>query len=170
MKEAIELLRNNLKNQIGAHKQLLEIVRSEHEALIRLDLEHVQEAIFGKEALIGVIFKFERERLVIMQDITKALGVAADEMTLSQLAERVQKNYSPLSEEISQILSTLKTLVQQISVQNGRNRSLVASALKHVREMKQNMIGSLGAMSQTYGRNGKKSETGAEPRLLSSEA
>lgn len=170
MREAVELLRNNLKNQIGAHKQLLEVVRGEHTSLINLDLDRVQEAVFGKEAAIGAIFKLERERLVMMQDIAKALNAAPDEITLSRVAERIQENQPVLSEEIVQILNTLKNLVHQISEQNGRNRTLVEASLAHVREMKQNMIGSLGAMSQTYGRNGKKAESGAEPRLLSSEA
>lgn len=160
-----------LQKLIGLHRQLLELVRQEREALVAADLNRIQECVFGKEALLDQLRSEEAARMKVIAELSVMMRKPIAELTLTRLILDAQGIRMDLSEQLRSSFNMLQVLIQRITEQNAQNGALVEKSLSHVDQMKQNVLGETVPAATTYGSSGKRvnrSTSGA--RLISQEA
>lgn len=170
MQKNLNQILETLQKLIGLHRQLLETVRLERQALTDADLSGIQEATFAKEALVASIRIQETRRLQVTAEIAFILKRPLKELKLADLIVAVQVQEPKLSEQLRSALNALTILISHIREQNESNRALVERSLDHVSEMKRNVLGEQNPMRDTYTQHGQKSKNSGGSRLLSREA
>lgn len=170
MVKPINQIYQGLQKLIGLHRQLLDTVRMEHDALVQADLKSIEECTFAKQALIEAIKQLETERLKAIGELAVLWKKAPSELTLSKIIIEVQGNDLKFADSLRSALNTLTIMVKRVAEQNDENRILVERCLEHIREMKKNVLGEATPKSDVYTAKGKKASNGASSRLLSKEA
>jgi hypothetical protein len=167
--EKIQLLYQALQKLIGLHRQLLDTVRLERDALIQADLKDIQEATFAKQALIEAIRQTEAGRVAALEEIAGLWKVPPATLTLSELIIRIQGTDLKTAEVLRSALNTLTILVKRVSDQNDENRRLVEGFLNHLNEMKRNVMGESAPRADVYNQSGRRAPQPGGARLISRE-
>lgn len=158
-----------LQRLVGFHRQLLEVVRSEREALASADLKGIQESTYAKEALIESIKLLEAERIRALTILAAIWKKPVQELTVSSIAILIQGEDPKGAEQLRSSLNALAILVNRIQEQNDYNRELVERSLEHLQNMKNNVLGETVPKSQTYNPQGQRSSPVNGARLFSKE-
>ena len=170
MEQPVKEIYQTLQNLVGLHRQLLETVRVEKEAIAAADLKTLQEATYTKAALIESVRQCEAERIKLTIKLAAIWKVPVQELTLPQIILRVQGTDLKSADLFRSVHTALNTLIQRVAEQNRYNQNLVEKSLSHIREMKSNVLGEASAKSETYTPYGKKNKTQTQQsRLLSKE-
>lgn len=159
-----------LQKLIGLHRQLMETVRLEHEALVAADLKGIQETTCAKEALIQAIRSRELERMRATSELSLSWKRPLRELTLPNLIIAVQGGDPAAAEQLRSSYNALSVMVSRIAEQNEANRRLVERSLEHVGNMKKNVLGEAQAAAATYTPQGQKTTGPGGSRLISKEA
>jgi flagellar biosynthesis/type III secretory pathway chaperone len=159
-----------LSQLTGLHRQLLDLVRTEREALIAADLKVIQDVTVAKQGLIESIAQAESARLKSVGDLAMLWKRPFRELTLPNLIIAIQGDDAKSAEQLRSTYNTLTVLVRHISEQNEANRALVEKSLRHVDEMKRNVLGEADPKAATYTAHGQRTPSTAGARLLSREA
>ncbi len=158
-----------LQKLLGLHRQLLETIRHERQALISANTGNIQEAAHAKQALIETIRQQEVERLKITGALAIAWKRPLRELTLSNVIIIVQEKDQKTAEQLRSVYSALTLLIQRITDQNRDNQVLVEKSLEHVHSMKKNVLGESVPRSNTYSAKGQRSAPQSGARLISQE-
>ncbi|MGE0615858.1 MAG: flagellar protein FlgN [Bacteriovoracia bacterium] len=174
MEQKLESLNQNLwqvlQKLIGLHRQLLDCVRLEKNALIEAKVKGIQECTFAKEALISGVQQAEAQRLALIAELALAYRKPRAELSLPNLVILVQGHDQPLAEKLRSAYNTLVILIERITEQNQENQKLVENSLTHIRQMKKNVLGESKPQANTYTSGGVTKAGGAnEARLISKE-
>ena len=169
MDQAVKNLLEALQKLVGLHREMLNCVRSEKEALISADLKVIQEITYAKEALINSIYQWDKERSKNSQHLAIYLRKPVAEITLSNIIIAIQGNDLKTADKLRSSSAALNLLVTRINEQNAENRQLVETTLHHIQEMKKNVLGEAEQKSETYSSYGKKVNSAGASRLISKE-
>ncbi|MGK5090165.1 flagellar protein FlgN [Bdellovibrionota bacterium FG-2] len=169
MQKSLENLFINLQTLVGLHKQLLDTVRMEREALVQVDLKSIDETTHAKQALIEAIRHAEAARQRTLVEVSLDLKTPVQDLTLSEIAIRVQGEDQKKAEHFRSLQNTLVIMIQRITDQNEDNRQFLEHSLEHVRAMQGNARGTTGSKSQVYGQHGKKVLSAPGGRFISKE-
>ena len=165
-----EGLHQSLQRLIGLHRQLLEAVRMEKQALIDADLKLIQDSTAAKQALIEGIRVAETERLKQTAELARKWKRRITELTLAEIAIAVQGYDPKVAEQLRTSSNALTILISRVLEQNRENATLVEKSLTHVEEMKRNVLGESVPRASTYTQNGQRSAPVSGARLISKEA
>lgn len=171
--DPFEPLQECLQKLIALHRQLLELNRQEHEALVQADLKLIQECAYSKQALIESVRQKESERRSLLVEISVLLKKPLSELTLSELTRSLQASSSAVdqkrSEQFQSSLNALTLLIARITEHHEQNRILVERSLTHLAEMKMNVLGEFMPKTDLYNQQGTRSNAHCVPRLISRE-
>ncbi len=170
VEKLLDRIYQSLQKLIGLHRQLLETVRMEHEALAHAQLKEIQEAVCAKEALIAAIRQKESERVKCIAELALYLKRPARDLTLPEIIIAIQGTQRAKAEQFRSAFNALTILVQRIREQNDENRGLVERSLDHVQNMKKNVLGESVPRSDVYTNQGQKTGGLSGARLISREA
>jgi flagellar biosynthesis/type III secretory pathway chaperone len=170
MEKPLNEVHQSLQRLIGLHRQLMDNVRLEREALVAADLKAIHDCTAAKQALIESIRQAEAHRMRAMGELAVLWRRPPRELTLSGIVIALQGKDPETADRFRSILNTLTVLIQRITEQNDANRSLVERSLEHVHAMKKNVLGESVPRSETYNPNGQKSGGMGGARLISKEA
>jgi flagellar biosynthesis/type III secretory pathway chaperone len=168
--DPIQRLHEALQKLIGLHRQLLDSVRLEREALTAASLKDIQDATFAKQALIEAIRQAETERLRATGELAIAWKRPVKDLTLGEIVIAVQGRDAKTAETLRSSLNALNLLIKRIREQNDDNRGLVERSLEHVHQMKRNVLGEAVPNTGTYTQQGQKNPATGGARLISKEA
>ncbi len=159
-----------LQKLIGLHRQLLEKVRQEREALVAVNIPLIQEITHSKESLIEMVRQEESKRLKYTGELAIAWKKPLRELTLPSIIIAIQGQDSKTAEQLRSSYNALSFLIQRIDEQNQSNKRLIQESLKHVENMKKNVLGEAAPRSEVYTQQGQKTAgaSGAS-RLISKE-
>jgi flagellar biosynthesis/type III secretory pathway chaperone len=166
----ISQIYQTLQKLIGYHRQLLDLVRLEREALTNADLKGIQDSTCAKEGVIEMIKQAESQRLSLTQVLSKEWKIPFVELTLSNIIIQVQGFDQKSAEMLRSSYNALLLLIKRTAEQNQDNRALIERSLEHVHAMKKNVLGEGSPRSDTYTQQGQRSNPSAGSRLLSQEA
>jgi hypothetical protein len=169
MEKNNELIYQVIQKLIGLHRQLLEKIRTEREALVAANINTIEETTHAKEALLESIRHEESKRLKITGDLAIAWKKPLRELTLPNIIIEVQATNLKDAELLRSAYNTLTFLIQRIEEQNLSNLKLVEASLEHVNNMKQNVLGESNPHANTYTPQGQKTVATVGSRLLSKE-
>jgi flagellar biosynthesis/type III secretory pathway chaperone len=166
--ESLNDLVTKLQKLLSLHRQLLESLRAEREALLAVDVRKIHEVTLEKQAILQQVAVAEQERLAASRHVAVQMNSPAD-LSLGQLVLQSQSVSLKLSEQLRSVQQALVHLIGRIQEQNGSNRQLVESSLEHVNQMKKNVIGESMPRSETYSPTGHRQNAPAQSRLISTE-
>jgi len=90
LKELLKLL----EDEIEIFRFLLPICKKEKKAVLASDLNELNKTLAKKEKLLFNMRSLEKRRTHVMNQLSEALELSPDELTLKKLARSVQKPYS----------------------------------------------------------------------------
>jgi flagellar biosynthesis/type III secretory pathway chaperone len=166
--ESLNELVTRLQKLLSLHRQLLESIRAEREALLAVDVRKIHEITLEKQAILQQVLAAEQARLSICRLVAVQLNASAD-ASLGQIILQSQSVSLKVSEQLRSVQYALVHLVGRIQEQNASNQQLVASSLEHVNQMKRNVIGESMPKSETYSPTGHRHIAPAQSRLISTE-
>jgi hypothetical protein len=156
-----------LQKLTGLHRQLLDTVRIERDALVSADLKAIQEVTNAKTVLVEHVRQHESLRLRLIGALAAEWKIPAAEMTLQRMIIQVQGTDQKSAEQFRSALNALTLLIRE---QNEDNRVLVETSLDHVNTMKRNVLGEAQPRSNTYNKTGQSQAPASDARLISQEA
>ncbi|MBL7715960.1 MAG: flagellar export chaperone FlgN [Bdellovibrionales bacterium] len=170
LKALLAELHQALHALVGSYRQLLEIVRVERTALLDADLTAVQGATHAKEAQIEIIRQAELKRVQLVQELAMVWRFAIKDLTLNKIILEAQAVDAALSETLRTDLTTLTLLMERTAEQNTKNKEICIRSLKHIGEMKKNVLGEAEPKNETYSKKAQKVNSTGGGRLISGEA
>ena len=159
-----------LQKLVGFHRQLLEIVRLERDALLNADLKVIQDCTFAKEGLIETIRQAEAERIKHVTELAMMWKKPLRDLTITNIAIEIQGRDLKAADQLRSAHTALTVILQRITEQNRANGELVERSLKLVEQMKKNVLGEATPKANTYNPQGQKSSGAPGARLFSREA
>ncbi len=170
MEKSIASLYQVLHQLTGQHRQLLETVRVEKDALLRADLSSVQTATVAKQKLLEGVQQNESVRQKITAELAMAWKIPYRDLNLPRVVIEIQGRDPKAAEQLRSIYNALTILIQRISTQNSENRIFIENSLQHIHQMKKNILGESNPNTGTYTQTGQKLNAPSSPRLISKEA
>jgi hypothetical protein len=165
-------LHQSLQELIGLHRQLLEVVKLENEALVQADSKALFDVTASKEALIHWISQAEQYRQSIVYKMSESNEISKPGESLRAIILSYQSKNPEISKQLQTDLNALLVLVERIKTQNGYNEKLIGHSIKHVDAMRKNIFGEAQVESKTYNKAGQKNQPQAGssgPRIISKE-
>ena len=153
----ISSLYESLQKLTGLHRQLMDTVRMEREALVAADIPRIEEATVRQAGVDRSDSHRRSERLKRVWRACIMLKKPVRELTLPKLIILVQGSESEASGTTSHRLQRAHSLIKRIDEQNRENQKLVQKSLAHIQEMKKNILGETVPKSSTYTAKGQKS-------------
>ncbi len=169
MDQLIQSLYDCLYRLLGLHRQLLESIRLEKDALIEANVKSVQDAVAAKEKHIEAIKKTEMERHRLIHELGRRWNRDETTLTISEISVLIQGSQLKMADQLRSVMNALNVLITRITEQNRYNRTLVEKALEHIGNMKRNVLGETVPKSTTYTPQGQRSGGMQGARLLSKE-
>ena len=149
----MENLLTIMGEQLELYQNLLALAEEKRDAVIGNDIEGLQRITSVEHTLISKNNRLEKKRIIVTEDIANVLGVKAEDLTLSALAEIMRDK--PEHEAISTIGGELRTCVEKLRVLNDENKILVESALQYADYMLNVMRGVTAQDENVYNRRGR---------------
>ena len=169
MESSLTQIYQTLQKLIGFHRQLLETVRMEHEALVQADIRKIEDAVFAKQALIEAIQRAEVERMKALSELAMAWKKPVSELTLNNIVIIIQGQDIKFAEQFRSSLNALNLLIKRVSEQNKGNSVLVDKSLENIHAMKKNVLGESAPRTDVYNQKGCRSTGQPSSRLISKE-
>lgn len=171
--DPFDRLHECLQRLIGLKRQLLEIIRAEHEALVQAQVKSIQEATYAKHGIIEAIREKESERRIALAEISTLWNKPTESLTLSALIQSLQNSSNTRDQKRAELfqnnLNILTLLLKRVSEQNDENRILVEKFLIHLNQMKLNVLGELSPKADLYTQQGTRANVSTAARLISKE-
>lgn len=120
-----------LEEQVAIFKTLLTILKEEESAIVLSDFKMLNEILKKKEDEVLKHRFLEVKREKIIQKITPYMGVSASDLTLSNLAKRIDE---PYARQLRECCDELEKLMQAIHTINRKNKTLVERSLQLVKD------------------------------------
>lgn len=165
----IDQIYDILQKQIGYHRQLLDLVRAERDALLTADLKAIQDCTYSKEALIEAVRTAEDARHRIVMDLAMIWKKPIKELSLQQIILIAQGENLAKSDQLRSAFTTLTIMIERIREQNLANSRIVERSMEHISAMKKNVLGESSPKAQTYGTSGQRVAPSPGARLISKE-
>lgn len=163
-------LLESLQKLTGLHRQLMETIRLEREALVAADIMRIEEATVAKQALVEAIRAAEADRLKNVAEIALVTKRPLRDLTLPNLIVLIQGEDVKASEQLRTAYNALSLLIKRISEQNKENQKLVEASLVHIQEMKSNVLKESTPKNSTYTAKGQKASGVNGARLIQKDA
>lgn len=140
-----------LEKQAELYRSLLDNLMHEKKAVVSANMAVINAVRTQKEAILETIHAGDEKRKDVVKKISDHLGCPIQDLTLAQLAQRVE---GPLSLKLIQCAADICLLVQDIQHKNEMNKSLITHSLKLIRSSI-NLIVQLVTPPPVYFRTGK---------------
>lgn len=120
----IKPLKDNLEKQVQIYCELKNLADIKQKALVANNLQELEAVTVREEQLLLEAAHVEKERLLWIDQMTQKEGKPADELTLSELADRYP--------EFQDVKRDLETVVTDLQGVNNLNTQLLKQAMNVV--------------------------------------
>jgi flagellar biosynthesis/type III secretory pathway chaperone len=158
-----------IQKLIGLHRNLMDTVRAERDALVNADLKGIQDATGAKEGIIQAIRQAESDRLKLLGELALIWKRPFKDLTLPNIIIHVQGTDQKAAEQLRSGFNALTTLIAHITEQNKYNAQLIERSIAHLNKMKRNVLGEGVPHSDTYTQKAQKTSSAGGSRLISTE-
>lgn len=158
-----------LKQLVGLHRQLLELIRVERLHLSAADIQGIQCIADQKYHLVEEIHRVETIRMKLLAEFVVESKLNLKELTLTDLILCLEGDDSKLAQQLSSLKNTLLVMTQRIADLNKENLALIERSLVNIEAMKSNLFSSQNSHSETYSQQGQKVSAPSNHRILSQE-
>lgn len=166
----LKKLQESLSHLIGLHRQLLETLRQERDALVDANKSVIEECAFAKDACLQAIAQSEKDRAEIVAQLAVEWKRPISQMTLSYILTETEPSQPAQATALRSQLNALVVLVERVKEQNQYNGALIERALENIEAMKANVFQNEAPQTQTYNSQGSRAQAPSQSRLISQEA
>ena len=163
MEKELNHLSTCIERQLTLYRKLLDLFLVERRAILDSELEMLNKTVMEKEVLLQKIRREEVQRQQTSEALSLSLGVASSELTITRLSQRIRE---PYASDIKRKGAKLQSLIDEIQVESGGNRSLCLQALQFVNGSLK-MLTTLTRPNQVYHATGRVQNAGQVGRMLS---
>lgn len=153
-----------LDAQAAIYDGMLDVVRARFTALAANDIDALGDLVGREQPMVASLRRLESGRLMVLRPLASRLGVAAETLTVSLIAEALgNERATPLVAARDRLLAT----VDRVQEANERNRLLLEACLDSANDLAQTLLQVIETSPQ-YGSlvaGGPASGTGDPPRL-----
>jgi hypothetical protein len=168
--ELIGQLHASLQKLVGYHRQLMDAVRMERDALVQAELRAIRETTCAKQCLVESIRIEEAVRVRVVSELALLWKRPSAQLLLNQIIIEIQVTDPKGADQLRSALNALTILVKRVMELNDENARFVAHSLEHITNMKRNVLGENTTSSQTYTQQGTRTHTAGASRHISKEA
>jgi flagellar biosynthesis/type III secretory pathway chaperone len=158
----VDVLIDVLYRHLDAHRELAEALEDKERALLKLELETIDEVLERERAVINRIAALETERTEATARIGEAIG--HEDPAAMRLSAVVPYVSHELGLSLIEVRDELRTTAARIDKVTQRNRTLVSTSLDHIHLFLSVLSGS-AAEPKTYSPQGE-SKAKARPAVL----
>jgi len=169
MEKVFNELLSELQQLLTKHRQLLDLLRAERDAIVNADVGQIEAHALQKQAILDQIGFIDDQRSKRVQAIAQGAGAPLDGLTLSKIAILAQGTNIKLGEQLRSVQQALSQVLTRVEEQGSYNRALVERSLEMLFQMKRNIVGAETSQAGTYSANGQKTGPTAGARLISRE-
>ncbi|MGD9249234.1 MAG: flagellar protein FlgN [Desulfobacteraceae bacterium] len=163
MPDKIEPLIEVLEKSESIYQQLLPVFQQEKKATLSSQPDRFSAIVEEKEALLAQLRQLDRQRHLILHQISKVWNIPVNDLRLSTVADKIE---GPQSARIRDLRMSLKGLIQKIKRSNEENRLLI----QHCLDIVQGTLGFFHQMvipKDVYGASGRMSLHNGNGKLVS---
>lgn len=135
-----------LAAQVENLKSLEALLRNQHSALAKRDVEAILESVSGQERCLEKIQAMEADRSRLVREISDVLGLGPRGVTLKELTQHLDPE---VGTELRSTGRAIRETLERIGTVNLENRRLIEHSLGFVREMLGALTGT-GSAKRTY--------------------
>lgn len=122
MEETLSQLNDNLERQVQLYQTLNELAGLKKEALLRSNLQELEQITAREERVLLEGARLEKERLSWADKIGLEMGKAPEELTLAELSDRFPK--------LQEVRAELEKVVKDLQSVHDLNSQLIGQALE----------------------------------------
>ncbi|MCL1884852.1 MAG: flagellar protein FlgN [Defluviitaleaceae bacterium] len=127
----IDQLVDVMKGQTERHSELLGLSFEERDAIIKNDVETLQNLVNLKNMVISQNNRLEKQRISLVNDIAEVMAQKKDDLSLADVIE-ILKEQPAEQERLRDAGNALKESVEKLKEVNDLNKSLLESSLEFV--------------------------------------
>ena len=165
MNSTLDQLIEILRQESSLYRSLLDVIDQEKEAAVRSDINGLNQAGLDKEKHLVEIHEKEKRRRELVARLAGEKGMAAADLTLSQISERADK---PLAGTLRRVSRDFLNLLSLVQAANRRNQQIVEHSLRLLRGSF-NLLNELMTPNTVYYRTGNIQNAKSTGRCVRSE-
>ncbi len=147
----ISLLEENLRRQLDAHRQLLECIQRNREAIGRADMQQIRSVCDQENTVAQQLGELEKVRLVLVGRVTEHLEPDAGQpVSMSRIAEALDE---PAAGRFEALAAQLRAMIQEVRQASAVVRTAADALARHMGGLLQTVHSALGR-AKVYGRRG----------------
>jgi len=162
VEQSLQPILDLMDMQIKEHGELLELSYEKGQVIIKNDTERLNEIVQQELRHLSAINKIEKKRIGVLAEISKEIGMAAEDVTVGVLAEHAGgETRDKLEYAQKELLGILRTQ----SELNEANRKLIETQLEFSDAMLNLLVGDGETTDNFYGADGKSGKTKTDGRF-----
>ena len=147
----ITLLEENLRRQLEAHRQLLDCIERNREAIRRADMQQIRSICDQENTVAQHLAELEKVRLVLVGRVTEHLEPDAGQpVSMSRIAEALDE---PAAGRFAALAAQLRAMVEEVRKASAIVRTATDALARHMSGLLQTVHSALGR-AKVYGRRG----------------
>ena len=163
MSDTVEPLIEVLEKSESIYQQLLPVFQQEKRATLSSEPDRFSAIVEEKEALLAQLRQLDRQRHLILHQISAVWNIPVNDLRLSTVADKLEGSQSA---QIRELRLSLNELVKKIKRSNEENRLLI----QHCLDIVQGTLGFFHQMvmpKDVYGASGRMSQHNGGGKLVS---
>jgi flagellar biosynthesis/type III secretory pathway chaperone len=155
-------LQNLLSHETGFYESMLAVMQKEKAAVMRSELNALNNAIREKEDLILKLRTLEQDRVLVVRRLAEIFGNVPQDLTLTMIAQQIDEPYAG---QMRQSCMNLVSLLERVQAENHRNKILIEHSMDLLRGSFDLLSGLMGS-NTVYRRTGSVQSTQRIGRLV----
>lgn len=119
------------------YDELLESAKQKKEAIIKNEIEMIQEINDNENIILGKTEKLDKKRIELFSDIAFVLNKNPDDITITKLSEYIKGQKE--EPDVIRVRDTAGKLLKELKEINDQNKQLIEYSLEHA-EFSMNLI------------------------------
>lgn len=122
---------NILTQQKECYEGLYTLATYKSRAVVEKDIDFLKEVVNREEEFIGRVNILDKKREEAFKDISQVTGLKLEELTLTQIIDKIGKNQE-MGIELTNIRKDLLKIMEKVKNQNNRNKKLIMQSMEFV--------------------------------------
>lgn len=152
MRQSLSDLCVMLGEQRDVLKGMLELAKEKRRIIIANESDKLEDIIRAEFKEMNRLGSAEKKRMALINDIAAEMGIPADDITVSKIAERAGPEER---DAIRRLQEELTPLIGEHTAINAENRKLIESHIEYSRTMLELMVGVEDPLNNMYGGDGR---------------
>jgi len=152
MRNSLEGLCSLLTEQKEVLTNMLALAKKEQQIIIDGESDKLENIIRLELKELNKLGSIEKNRIELHNHIATELGLRAEDITVSKIAEKAEPDER---EAIQKLQTELMPLIEEHTAVNKENRELIKAHVDYSETMLELMVGSEDPLNNMYGVDGK---------------